>query len=118
MELKKKDYFSFNADKYLESYLSRYALQGRRTEVVDLFKEILTSLPTDIRHALQGHDFVSLLFEYLWFKNALKLHGKSESAQRFGGRLVALACRSSDLSGEPLFSRIAASASGATTMRP
>jgi hypothetical protein len=116
--LKKRDYFSFSADKYLESYLSRYALQDRRTEVLRLFNAILTSLPTDLRHALQGHDFVSLLFEYLWFKNALKLHDKTESAQKFGGRLVALACRSADLASEPLFSRIAASAAGATTMRP
>ena len=116
--LKKRDYFSFSAEKYLESYLSQYALQGRRTEIVDLFTGILASLPQDIRHAIQGHDFVSLLFEYLWFKNALKLHDKTESAQKFGGRLVALACRSTDLAVEPLFARIAASSSGATTMRP
>ena len=116
--LKKRDYFSFNAEKYLESYLSRYALQGRRTEIVDLFTGILASLPQDIRHAIQGHDFVSLLFEYLWFKNALKLHDKTESAQKFGGRLVALACRSTDLAVEPLFARIAASSLGATAMCP
>ena len=116
--LKKRDYFTFSAEKYLESYLSRYPLQSRRAEVVDRFNTIFVSLPSDVRHALQGHDFVSLLFEYLWFRNALKLHDKAESAQKFGGRLIALACRSSDLAGEPLFSRISASASGSTTMRP
>jgi len=116
--MKKRDYFSFTAEKYLESFLSRYQLQGRRTEILDIFTRVLGSLPKDIRHSIQGHDFISLLFEYLWIKNALKLHDKTESAQKFGGRLVALACRSSELAVEPLFTRITASSSGATTMRP
>jgi len=116
--IKKADIFSFDAEKYLASYISRYSIQQRRDEVGQKFRELMASAPQDVRHAMQGHDFVTLLFEYLWSRNALRLHDKSETAQKFGGRLVALACRATDLLVEPLFAKIAASASGASAMRP
>lgn len=116
--INKKDLFSFCSKKYIDAYISRYALQSRKLEILETFNRTLGSLPEDIRHSTQGHDFISLLFEYLWSNNALKLHDKTESMQRFGGRLVAIACRLPDLVIEPLFSKITESASGSATMRP
>jgi hypothetical protein len=63
---KKRDISTFCGDRYLESYISKHGLQKRRLEILDEFNNLKRSLPPDLRHCMQGHDFTSLMFEYLW----------------------------------------------------
>ena len=114
----KRNLNSFNGDKYLNSFLAHYALQRSRDAIIEKMQEIQLGLPNDLRHCVQGHDFVSLLFEFVWAKGSLKLQDKEESAVKFGGRLLAMSYIHAQLSAEPLFARIVSSASGNTFMRP
>jgi hypothetical protein len=115
---KKKILSSFDRKKYVTEYINHHRLNGRRTEIIEEFENIYSSLSGDLRHSMQGHDFIKLLFEYLWSKGGPKFQGKDESAEQFGGRLVGLCCRANELLAEPLFGRISLAASGKATMHP
>lgn len=115
---KKQVLLSFNGAKYVNSFLGHHSLQ-RSSQAISLkFDEIHGALPKDLRNCAHGHDFISLLFEYLWWKGSLKFQDKEKSATKFGARLIAMSFDRSQIVTEPLFTRINAAAAGKLSMKP
>jgi hypothetical protein len=114
----KKSFDSFDSKKYINNYINHHALNSNRVEIESEFQKIINSLPQDIRHTIQGHDFINLLFEYISSNGVLKFHDKSKTTERHGNRLVALSCRANDLIMENLFNRILLAASSQHYLHP
>ncbi len=112
----KKDLHSFDEAKYLKVFVDNAKCPERKTELSDQLLSLRAILPKDLRHKANGHDFISLLFEYLWRNDALKLKSKDGDVVSFGGRILATALQFENLSNENLFMRIKDAASGATHM--
>jgi hypothetical protein len=102
----KGDLNTFIADKYLTNLLSAAKNTKDQTKIKSDFLEIYKSLPADLRHKANGHDFISLLFEFLWRKRSLKLHNKGEDVTKFGGRILGSALNNTELSESILFKRL------------
>jgi hypothetical protein len=102
----KGDFNSFDAQKYLISFLSLIGNSQKKTDATKSFQSITQKLPNDLRHKSHGHDFISLLFEYLWKRGSLKLASKGEDIFRFGGRILGTAISTKELSGTSLFQHL------------
>ena len=115
--LKKKGVFnSFDSKKYLYCFMSNAVCRNRKAEITQEINQLMALLDVDLKHKSHGHDFIELLFEYLWSKGSLKLHDKQGEVVKFGGRLVATALDFGSLRQEPFFSQIIDAASGQAFM--
>lgn len=114
----KKAILSFDREKYILGYISFHALQSKKAQIFSDFDRFLGELSEDLRHSAHGHDFIHLLFEFVWSKGGLKLQGKEESEMRFGGRLVAMAHSHKTLVSEPLFVKIKSAVEGLAYIQP
>lgn len=88
-QTKKNDLRSFDCERYLSAFRLRCRPKAEAEEIDVEISRIRGLLSGDLRNRSHGHDFIELLFEYLWHKGNLKLHDKGEDVVRFGGRLVA-----------------------------
>lgn len=115
---KKKKFSTFDASHYCNAYINYYSLGKRRAEIVSEFTSISARLPPDMRNCINGHDFVHLLFEFIYLKGSLKLHDKAKSEVQYGGRLIAMAANLKQLLTDALFANISNAASGGAPLRP
>lgn len=102
----KGDFNTFSQEKYLTNLLSLVSPINIRNQVELKFKNVYGSLPSDLRHKAHGHDFIFLLFEFLWKHRSLKLINKGEDIVRFGGRILGTALNLAELSESVLFRRL------------
>lgn len=102
----KRDFTSFDPNKYFERFVQAGHLFDRREEVRVLFDDVRSKLDKDLRHKAHGHDFVALLFAFSWEHGGIKLHSKDEDVLLFGGRLIASGIDLSSLRNENLFAAI------------
>lgn len=114
---KKRDFSSFDETKYFKVF-SSLLNRDVRQKALELICDCQKLFDKDLRHRANGHDFITLLFEFIWDKDALKLHNKEKDVIRFGGRLFATALEFQQLGNHPLFERIRDSAAGHTYMCP
>jgi hypothetical protein len=105
--LKKKGKFdSFDQNKYFDCFLSNAVCRSRREEIIQEITRLMSLLDSNLKHKSHGHDFIDLMFEYLWSEGGVKLHNKGDEVQKFGGRLIATAVDFERLSKETFFSQI------------
>ena len=102
----KGDLSTFSQTKYLNTLLPLVTPANSRNQVEIKFNNIYDTLPSDIRHKAHGHDFIALLFEFLWKQRSLKLINKGEDILRFGGRILGTALNTAELSENVLFRRL------------
>lgn len=102
----KGDFGTFDNQKYLTNFSSLITNINNKKKAIKSFQEILNKLPEDLRHKAHGHDFINLLFEFLWKRGSLKLINKGEDILRFGGRILGTALNAKDLSDTKLFEYI------------
>jgi hypothetical protein len=102
----KGDFNSFDPQKYLISFSSLIGNSEDRLKALNSFQLIAKRLPDDLRHKSHGHDFISLLFEYLWKRGSLKLASKGEDIFRFGGRILGTALDKKELLETRLFQHL------------
>lgn len=95
---------SFDSTKYQTVFFSNITSSEKKIKARTRFDEIFSKLPSDLRHKAHGHDFISLLFDFLWNKSSVKLHNKSEDVIKFGGRILGTAVDSKALFSTSLFS--------------
>lgn len=103
----KADLSTFNQEKYLLSFLSLVESSNIRCKAKQEFVQRNSTLPSDLRHKAHGHDFVFLLFEFLWVRKSLRLVNKGDDVIRFGGRILGTALNISELEECELFKRLA-----------
>lgn len=105
--LKKKGKLdTFSHEKYLSNYFSLISSASLRDSAKTACDHLIKSLPIDLRDKAHGHDFISLLFEFLWTQRSLKLHSKDDDVVRFGGRILGTAVNISEISQHTLFKRL------------
>lgn len=102
----KGNFNSFDRTKYLDAFISDGNLKPKKAAIFIEQETVSNLLPKDLRHKANGHDFVELLFDYIWKNGGVKLHNKDEEVLKFGGRLLATAQSINNLSPESLFLRI------------
>lgn len=102
----KRDITSFDKDKYLEAFIHQNNLYNKKPQIVAEFEKLFNKLSADLRFKSQGHDFIELLFEYVWTKGGPKFHSKEEGAQDFGGRILTSTIDAAAIFGEALFARL------------
>lgn len=106
----KRDLGTFSAEKYFGAFVLTAHLTRRSQEVRALFDDIRPLVDKDLRQSANGHDFISLLFEFIWLRGGLRLRNKTEDVFRYGGRLLLSGVDFSQLSEEPLFAALLANA--------
>jgi len=100
---KKGDLNSFETQKYLMNFLSLIKNPTKKIKSENSFQENFEKLPHDLRHKAHGHDFIYLLFEFLWKRSSLKLINKGEDVLRFGGRILGSSLNTNEFSSTNLF---------------
>ena len=105
---KKKDLQSFSVVKYLTYFLSQNSLSKNAEEIRAVFQDLQSELSPDLRHKANGHDYVSLLFEFAWQRGGVRLHSKDLEVEKFGARIICGVFDTEILSREPLFALLAA----------
>lgn len=103
---RKRDFDSFDPNKYFDCFLSNAACRNRREEITQEITLLTSLLDSNLKHKSHGHDFIELMFEFLWSEGGIKLHNKGDDVQKFGGRLIATAVDFDRLNQETLFSQI------------
>lgn len=99
----KRDLGSFDEEKFVEKFIQSNSLMHRSEEIRQQFRKIRQRTRGDVRHCCNGHDFVSLLFEFSWIEGGLKLQSKDSDVQKFGSRLVSSVSDLSALGADLLF---------------
>lgn len=102
----KGDLSTFSQRKYLANFLSLVSPVKDRKRVETEIQQVKGVLPDDLRHKAHGHDFILLLFEFLWKQRSLKLYNKGEDIVRFGGRILGTALNIAELAESSLFKRL------------
>jgi len=108
----------FTAGKYLNSYIDREKLHGKKGEVEEKFYALIAELEVDLRHKINGHDFIQLLFEYIAGSGVLKFHGKAEEVEKRGGRILSSSLVAAKVFTEGVFKNLEMAISGDKPMWP
>lgn len=93
---KSSDLSSFDSASYIKKYANQIKDRTSRESLINQGTSLQSNLPDDLRHKAHGHDFVELIFDYLWKRNSIKLHNKVEDVITYGNRLL---CTAADHSG-------------------
>jgi len=92
---------NFDEMNYLQKFIDKNNLGIQKVLVIDRYNELMAKLSSDIRHYINGHDFLDIFFLYVnKIKNTLKY--KEENF----GRVLYLAVESHMIASYPLFKKI------------
>lgn len=86
---KKGDFLSFTAEKYIDSYISKHNLNSKKIALRENFDAIYAALGGDLQHKCHGHDFITLLYDYIEAQGSIKFHGKETNVLEHGNRMLA-----------------------------
>lgn len=109
---RKRVFPSFDKNKYIGRYIAIGNLHARSDEIFREFDILFKTLPGDLRDKSHGHDFISLLFEYVSSCGTLQLHDKEKGVMNHGNRLLASALDGALLFADGLFYKIERAARG------
>eukprot|EP01034_Spumella_vulgaris_P000210 gene210-287_t len=80
----KRKVASFDPKKYVGAFISDGGLRHERAVIEKAVNQLCSEIPKDARHGANGHDFIELLFNFLWEKDSLQLHDKRADVTSYG----------------------------------
>ncbi|TMI69548.1 MAG: DUF4435 domain-containing protein [Bacteroidetes bacterium] len=99
---KQNGIINFNENSYIDKFINKNNLNYDKDKILQQYKETMNRLGLEIRHYINGHDFIDIFFLYInKVKNTLKY--KEENF----GRVLFLTIEASMLDRFPLFKKIA-----------